>query len=106
MVGVRTPKKPLAGQLGAFGTTGMVRVDPAGHPEAVPYEDVPALIFGGGPGGGPGGGGGVGSAIGGVPYYIPPDGSYTVPLYIQALFEQTIDNEGILEVDGFLIQVD
>lgn len=41
-----------------------------------------------------------------VPYYIAPGETFTVPEYKQALFAMNIDNEGILEVDGFLIEVD
>ncbi len=43
---------------------------------------------------------------GGVPYYIAPSDTFTVPEYIQALFAMLIDNEGILDVEGFLIEVD
>lgn len=41
-----------------------------------------------------------------VPYYIPPATTFTVPLYSQALFAMTIENDGILVVNGFLIGVD
>lgn len=41
-----------------------------------------------------------------VPYYIAPGEIFTVPIYKQALFAMNIDNEGILIVDGFLIEVD
>lgn len=43
---------------------------------------------------------------GGTPYFIPVDITHTVPLYIQELFNMTIDVEGILDVEGFLIEVD
>lgn len=51
-------------------------------------------------GGGGGGGGGM------VPTYIAPGETFTVPANKQALFAIGIDNEGILEVDGVLIEVD
>lgn len=43
---------------------------------------------------------------GGTPYFIPVDTTHTIPLYIQELFSMTIDVEGILDVEGFLIEVD
>lgn len=41
-----------------------------------------------------------------LPYFIAGDDTFTVPIYKQALFNMTIDIEGTLVVDGFLIQVD
>ena len=41
-----------------------------------------------------------------VPYYIAPSQIFNIPIYKQALFAMNIDNEGILEIDGFLIEVD
>jgi hypothetical protein len=41
-----------------------------------------------------------------VPYYIPVNESFTVPLYKQALFAHSIVMDGPLYVDGILIQVD
>ena len=41
-----------------------------------------------------------------VPYHIFPTETFTVPLYKQALFAMNIVNDGILIVDGFLIEVD
>ncbi len=41
-----------------------------------------------------------------VPYHIGINEVFLVPLYKQALFAMNIDNEGIIEVDGFLIEVD
>jgi len=41
-----------------------------------------------------------------VPYYIPVDESFTVPIYKQALFAHSIVMDGPLYVDGMLIQVD
>ncbi len=41
-----------------------------------------------------------------VPYFIASGDTFTVPLNIQSVFSMTIDNEGIIDVDGFLIQVD
>jgi len=65
---------------------------------------------------GDGDGGGGGDTIPGpkgepgvngmVPYYIAPSEIFNVPIYKQALFAMNIDNEGMLEVDGFLIEVD
>jgi hypothetical protein len=40
-----------------------------------------------------------------VPYFIAATETFTVPVYKQALFEMTIDSQGLLVVDGFLIQV-
>lgn len=45
-------------------------------------------------------------ANGMVPYYIAPTEEFIVPEFKQALFAMNIDNEGILTVDGFLIEVD
>jgi len=41
-----------------------------------------------------------------VPYFIGINETFFVPLYKQALFSMNIDNEGTLEIDGFLIEVD
>lgn len=48
------------------------------------------------------------SILGGslVPYYIPVDDTYTVPLYRQALFAEPIEVDGALVVNGILIGVD
>jgi hypothetical protein len=40
-----------------------------------------------------------------VPYYIGVGEIFEVPLYKQALFEMTIENDGIIDVDGYLILV-
>lgn len=40
-----------------------------------------------------------------VPYFIPADETYTVPLYRQALFSMPIEVTGSLVVDGFLVEV-
>ena len=67
-------------------------------------------LSGGGDGGGDGlvipGPAGADGANGMVPYYIAPSEVFTVPEFKQALFAMNIDNEGILEIDGFLIEVD
>lgn len=42
----------------------------------------------------------------GVPYFIADGDTYTVPEPIQALFAMTMDVEGILEVEGYLIEVE
>jgi hypothetical protein len=42
----------------------------------------------------------------GVPYFIASGDTFTVPDFIQSLFTMTIDNEGTLDVVGYLIQVD
>lgn len=55
---------------------------------------------------GPPGTNGTGGEESFVPYYIAPTETFIVPIYKQALFGMNIDNEGILEVDGFLIEVD
>ncbi len=41
-----------------------------------------------------------------VPYFIPAGETFTVPLYKQALFSMNIDNEGTVDIEGFLIEVD
>lgn len=41
-----------------------------------------------------------------VPVFIGADDTFTVPENDQALFAMTIDNEGIIDVEGFLIEVD
>lgn len=43
---------------------------------------------------------------GGVPYFIPESDTFSVPEFIQSLFAMTIDCEGTLAVDGYLIGVD
>ena len=40
-----------------------------------------------------------------VPYFIPEDETFTVPVNKQGLFSITIDVEGLLVVDGMLIMV-
>ena len=47
-----------------------------------------------------------GSSGGMMPFFIPLDETFIIPENKQGLFEMTIDVEGILQVDGFLIQVD
>lgn len=71
-----------------------------------------ALSFGDNEGGndpmvipGPAGADGSGSGEM-VPYYVAPAEVFTVPIYKQALFGMNIDNEGILDIEGFLIEVD
>lgn len=49
---------------------------------------------------------GIEGVNGMVPYFIAAGEKFTVPLYKQALFSMNIDNEGTLEIDGFLIEVD
>lgn len=43
---------------------------------------------------------------GGVPYFIPEGSTFRVREYLQALFAMPIDVEGILDVEGYLIEVD
>lgn len=50
--------------------------------------------------------GGAGGSGGLVPYYIPVDETFTVPLYKQALFSEPIEVDGALVVNGLLIGVD
>lgn len=45
-------------------------------------------------------------ANGMVPYYIATGETFVIPVYKQALFAMNIDNNGTLEIDGFLIEVD
>ncbi len=42
----------------------------------------------------------------GVPYFIASGDTFTVPLFIQSLWAMPIDNEGLIDVLGFLIEVD
>lgn len=58
-----------------------------------------------GPPGVPGAAGEDG-ANGMVPYFIATTETFTIPLFKQALFSMNIDNEGILDIEGFLIEVD
>jgi len=52
-------------------------------------------------------GGGSSSSGGGmVPYYIPVDETFTVPLYKQGLFSEPIEVDGGLVVNGLLLGVD
>jgi hypothetical protein len=55
---------------------------------------------------GPAGLPGADGANGMVPYFIASTETFTVPLFKQALFNMIIDNEGMLVVDGFLLEVD
>jgi hypothetical protein len=41
-----------------------------------------------------------------IPYFIGPTETFSIPINKQGLFSMNIDNEGILIVDGFLIEVD
>lgn len=41
-----------------------------------------------------------------IPYFIGPTEIFTIPVNKQGLFTMNIDNEGILVIDGFLIEVD
>lgn len=41
-----------------------------------------------------------------VPYFIASGEIFTIPVFKQALFSMNIDNQGILVIDGFLIEVD
>lgn len=59
-----------------------------------------------GPTGPTGASGPTGPAGLGVPYFIASGDTFTVAFPIQALFSMTIDNEGTIDVDGYLIQVD
>mgnify|MGYP003345703204 CR=1 FL=1 len=45
------------------------------------------------------------SANAGIPYYIPTGTTYTVPEYQQALYTLPIDCDGLLVVDGALVEV-
>jgi hypothetical protein len=45
-------------------------------------------------------------ATGMTPYYIGPGETFIVPEFKQALFAMLIDNEGTLDVEGFLLEVD
>lgn len=56
---------------------------------------------------GPQGPAGAGSSLFELtPYYIPSGETFTVPVNKQALFSETIINDGTLVVDGLLLEVD
>lgn len=46
-----------------------------------------------------------GTSDGSVPYFVPADETFTVPIYRQALFARTIDCEGTIDLEGDLILV-
>lgn len=68
---------------------------PAGH--------AGGIFLGGSSGSGSGSSGG-GSAAG-VPLFIAAGDEFVAPANQQTLFAMTIDNEGILDVEGFLVAV-
>lgn len=41
-----------------------------------------------------------------MPFYIAADETYTVPAYQQGLFSVPIEVDGVLTVDGLLVEVD
>lgn len=41
-----------------------------------------------------------------VPYYIAPIETFVIPVFKQALWSVVIDNEGIIDVEGLLVEVD
>jgi len=41
----------------------------------------------------------------GVPYFVPPATTFTIPVNIQGLWTMPIDVEGTLVVDGYLVEV-
>jgi len=86
------------GPTGPTGATG-----PSGAPGATGATGATGPVGATGPTGPTGATGPAGL---GVPYFIANGDTFTVPLYIQALFSMTIDNEGTINVLGFLIQVD
>lgn len=49
---------------------------------------------------------GADGANGMVPYFIAATEKFIIPEFKQALFSMNIDNEGDLQIDGFLIEVD
>lgn len=49
---------------------------------------------------------GADGANGMVPYFIAAGEIFVIPIYKQALFAMTIDMEGMIDVEGFLIEVD
>jgi len=69
-------------------------------------RETPAGTIGNNPAGSGGSGGGTGDITTAVPYYIPATESFTVTQYSQALYAIFIDAQGLLIVDGVLIEVD
>lgn len=49
---------------------------------------------------------GTPAGVGLVPYFIAPAETFKVPEFRQALYEMAIDNEGVLDVEGYLLEVD
>lgn len=46
------------------------------------------------------------SSGGTVPTFIAPTATFTIPQYTQALYNITIDAEGVIDGDGVLVEVD
>lgn len=81
------------------GRDGIIGRDGAQGPPGMDGQDADDPIMLPGPQG-------IDGANGMVPYYISPTETFTIPLYKQALFSMNIDNEGIIDLEGFLIEVD
>jgi hypothetical protein len=41
-----------------------------------------------------------------TPYFVAADETFVVPVNKQALFSMPIDSEGILDIEGYLLEVD
>lgn len=87
--------------IGGSGSTGATGATGATGPAGASGATGPT-----GPSGATGATGPTGPAGLGVPYFIASGDTFTVPNFIQSLFEMTIDNEGTIDVVGYLIQVD
>ncbi len=100
----RSPAEP--GPQGPKGDEG-----PEGPQGPQGREGIPGRNgFGGGGGPGPQGaqgapGGGTGGGASGVPLFIASGTTYTVPANQQVLFSMPLDCEGILDIEGFFVQV-
>jgi len=75
----------IIGQSGFIGLPG---------DDGIPGDDAPVIVGPRGPEGPM------------VPYFIASTETFSIPEFKQALFAMNIDNEGMLEIDGFLIEVD
>jgi hypothetical protein len=100
LIGVVTKLNNTVGSGGSGGGTGTF----------ITQNIIQQIIEG--DGGGDGGGGDFGppgpAGLPGpmVPYFIAIGEIFNVPIFKQALFAMNIDNNGIIDVDGFLIEVD
>jgi hypothetical protein len=103
---VNSPRLPiLTGPGGLGGSASIPALDDLTDVDTTGVADGDTIVFDSGSGTWVPGSGGT-STGGMVPYYIAADDTFTVPLYKQALFKDTIEVDGILVVLGRLLGVD